>query len=293
MQPTIQYIRQELQPFYPKKEIEGFIKLIFSHLKNYSLTDLVLKREEILDKEDISAIREMVERLKLNEPIHYIIGTTEFYGLRLNVNPSVLIPRPETEELVDWIVKSETAVNSVLDIGTGSGCIALALKKIFTETSVRGCDISDEALIVAGRNAALNHLEVGFFMADIFQWSAIKWPSKFDLIVSNPPYVTDDERHLMNVNVTGYEPHQALFVPDDNPLKFYTSIVQFASEWLNQNGKVYFEINEMFGKQVAGLLHSNGFAHVEIKKDLQGKERMVRGTWPGSEKQCNNQTELI
>jgi release factor glutamine methyltransferase len=284
MQPTIQYIRNELQPFYPKNEIEGFIKLIFSHLKNYSLTDLVLKREEKLDTEDFSAIREMVERLKLNEPIHYIIGTTEFYGLRLNVNPSVLIPRPETEELVDWIVKSETAVNSVLDIGTGSGCIALTLKKILAETTVRGCDISDEALNVARSNAALNNLEVGFFMADILQWSAIKWPSKFDLIVSNPPYVTDDERHVMNVNVTGYEPHKALFVPDDNPLKFYSPIVQFASEWLNCNGKLYFEINEMFGKQVAGLLQSNGFTHVEIKKDLQGKERMVRGTWPGSEK---------
>ncbi len=283
MQPTIQYIRHELHSFYPKNEIEGFIKLIFSHLKNYSLTDLVLKREEKIGPEDFLVIRKMVERLKLNEPIHYIIGTTEFYGLRLNVNPSVLIPRPETEELVDWISKSETALNSVLDIGTGSGCIALSLKKIFVGCSVSGCDVSDEALTVARNNAVLNNLEVGFFIADILQWSAVKWPSKFDLIVSNPPYVTTGERNDMNINVTGYEPHQALFVPDNNPLKFYSSIVQFASEWLNCNGKLYFEINEMFGKQVAGLFHSNGFTHIEIKKDLQDKERMVRGTWPGAE----------
>ena len=284
MQPTIQYIRQELQPFYQKVEIEGFIKLIFSHLKSYSLTDLVLKGEEKLDPEEISAISQIVERLKLSEPIHYILGTADFYGLRLNVNPSVLIPRPETEELVDWIAKSENSVNAVLDIGTGSGCIALSLKNIFVESTVCGCDVSKDALKVAEINAALNNLEAGFFMADILQWPAVKWPSKFDLIVSNPPYVTQNEQNSMAVNVTGYEPHHALFVSDDDPLKFYSSIVKFASEWLNCNGKLYFEINEMFGKQVSGLLHSNGFTHVEMKKDLQGKDRMVRGTWPGSEK---------
>jgi release factor glutamine methyltransferase len=285
MQPTIQYIRQELQPFYPKNEIEGFIKLIFSHLKNYNLTDMVLKREEIMKPEEFSTIREMVERLKSNEPIHYIIGKTEFYGLHLKVNPLVLIPRPETEELVEWIVKTENSVNSVLDIGTGSGCIALALKKTFNEkTYVEACDISKEALKVAKGNAALNHLEVGFFRADILHWPTVEWPGKYDLIVSNPPYVTDHERHAMHVKVTGHEPHHALFVPDDDPLKFYISIVQFATNWLKHNGKLYFEINEMFGKQVAGLLHSNGFIHVEIRKDLQGKDRMVRGTWPGPQK---------
>lgn len=281
MQPTIQYIRQELQSFYPKNEIEGFIKLIFSYIKNYSLTDMVLKRDEELEQKDISIIDEIVERLKSNEPIHYIIGTTEFNGLRLKVNPSVLIPRPETEELVEWITKSEFNVKNILDVGIGSGCIALALKKNFVATTVKGCDISIEALNTAKNNAALNHLEVDFFRADILNWKSFKWPGKFDLIVSNPPYVTESERFQMHNNVTGFEPHLALFVPDSAPLMFYSSIIHFARGWLNHGGKLYLEINEIFGEEVEILMRSCGFNHIEVKKDMQGKDRMVRGIFSG------------
>ncbi len=281
MQPTIQYIRQELQPFYSNREIESFIQLIFSYVKNYTLTDLVLKRAEKLFLQEINDIRQIVERLKLHEPIHYIIGTKEFCGIKLSVNPAVLIPRPETEELVEWIKESEISPDSILDIGTGSGCIALSLKKLIPGACLAGCDVSPDALALAKRNAEINALEVPFMEADILRWYSIPWPGKFGLIVSNPPYVTESERAEMNKNVLDYEPHKALFVEDDNPLKFYKAIVNFSSEWLIPEGKLYFEINETFGMQMISLMHGKGFRNIEIKRDLQGKERMIRGTWPG------------
>jgi release factor glutamine methyltransferase len=281
MQPTIQYIREELHPFYPDREIESFIQLIFSHVKNYTLTDLVLKRAEKLATQEINDIRQIVERLKLHEPIHYIIGKKEFTGIKLIVNPSVLIPRPETEELVEWIKESEISPDSILDIGTGSGCIALALKKLFPEACLAGCDVSPDALVLAKRNAEIHALEVHFIEADIFRWNNFPWLAKYGLIVSNPPYVTESERTVMNKNVLDYEPHNALFVEDDDPLKFYKAIVNFASEWLIPSGKLYFEINETFGMQMINLMHGKGFRNIEIKRDLQGKERMICGTWPG------------
>ena len=281
MQPTIQYIRQELQPFYPNRETDGFIQLIFSHVKNYTLTDLVLKREEKLSTQEINDIRQIVERLKLHEPIHYIIGTKEFAGIKLSVNSSVLIPRPETEELVEWIKESEVSPDSILDIGTGSGCIALSLKKLIPGACVAGCDVSPGALSLAKRNADINELEVQFMEADILRWNSFPWPGKYGLIVSNPPYVTISERSEMNKNVLDHEPHIALFVEEDNPLKFYIAILSFAMAWLIPEGKLYFEINEKFGMQMISLMHGKGFRNIEIKRDLQGKDRMVRGTWPG------------
>jgi release factor glutamine methyltransferase len=281
MQPTIQYIIEELHPFYPNREIESFIQLIFSHVKNYTLTDLVLKRAEKLSVQEINDIRQIVGRLKLHEPIHYITGTTEFAGIKLRVNPSVLIPRPETEELVEWIKESEISLDSILDIGTGSGCIALSLKKQIPGACLTGCDVSPEALITAKENAEINAMDVHFMEADILRWKDIPWPGQYGLIVSNPPYVTVSERAAMNKNVLDYEPHKALFVEDDNPLKFYKAIVNFASEWLMPEGKLYFEINEKFGSQMRDLMHCEGFRSIEIKRDLQEKVRMIRGTWPG------------
>jgi release factor glutamine methyltransferase len=281
MQPTIQYIREELHPFYPDRETESFIRLIFSHVKNYTLTDLVLKREEKLSDKEINDVRKIVARLKLHEPIHYITGTKEFAGIKLMVNPSVLIPRPETEELIEWIKESEISPDSILDIGTGSGCIALSLKKLIPGACLTGCDVSPEALTTAKRNAEINALDVHFIEADILRWKNIHLPGKYGLIVSNPPYVTASERAVMNKNVLDYEPHKALFVEDDDPLKFYKAIVNFASERLIPSGKLYFEINEKFGAQLMDLMHRKGFRSNEIKRDLQEKERMIRGTWPG------------
>ncbi len=281
MQPTIQYIRQELHTIYPSVEIESLINLIFSHVKNYTLTDLVLKRAEKLSAQEINDIRQIVERLKLHEPLQYITGTTEFAGIKLRVNSSVLIPRPETEELVEWICESDISPESILDIGTGSGCIALSLKKLIPGTRLTGIDVSPDALSIAKRNAEINALDIHFMEADILRWNDVSWPGKYGLIVSNPPYVTTSERAAMNKNVLDHEPYKALFVEDDNPLKFYNAIVDFATAWLIPEGKLYFEINEKFGSQMINLMQSHGFRNIEIKRDLQEKERMIRGTWKG------------
>ena len=280
MQPTIQYIRQELQILYTEAEIDSFIRLIFKHLRGYTLTDLVLRRDEKLTLQEEIVIREITKRLLNLEPIQYIQGHTEFAGMDILVNPSVLIPRPETEELMDWVRQSERAAGKALDMGTGSGCIALAVKKFNPETEVFGCDISSAALNTAEQNAKQNHLTVQFFKADILKWESFPWPGKFDLIISNPPYVTMSERKSMQHNVLDFEPHGALFVPNENPLMYYEAIIRFAKTWLHSAGSLYFEINEMFGMELSVLLKNHHFRRVELKKDLQGKARMIRAQMP-------------
>jgi len=278
MQATLQYIRKELQELYSPGEINEFIKLIFFSLREYSFTDLILKRDEKLTPAESERVCEIVTRIKTSEPIQYILGQSEFSGLLLKVNPAVLIPRPETEELVQWIISSQKTVPSrVLDIGTGSGCIALGLKKAFAGSSVSACDISEEALVVARENAFINQLDIKFFSADILNWENYSGWGETELIVSNPPYVTIRDKSCMKKNVTDFEPHQALFAPDNDPLKFYRQIARFSSKWLTENGVLYFEINEQYGHQVVEILYSAGFATVEIRKDMQGKERMIKG----------------
>jgi len=278
MQATIQYIRNELNEIYPNEEIEGFIKLIFSHIKNYTLTDIVLKKEEPLQADELRAIEEIVGRLKKYEPIQYIIGTTEFQGLTLKVNHSVLIPRSETEELIEWITSTENNPKKILDIGTGSGCIALSLKKAFPGAKVWGYDISEGAIAVAIENSISNHIKVNFLKADILNWKSEQISEKYDLVVSNPPYVTQKERFVMQQNVTRYEPHLALFVPDADPLLYYSAIADFCLVGLIPGGNLYVEINENFGDQVVELFHFKGFTDILLKKDLQGKNRMVKAT---------------
>ena len=277
MQATIQYIRRELYPSRPEEEIRELIKLIFWALRGYSLTDFYLNQQEHLTPEERDQVVEMVSRLKKPEPVQYVIGQTEFFGMILRVNPHVLIPRPETEELVKWVITEQKySPSSILDIGCGSGCMALALKKAFPAAGVRGCDISSDALLTARNNASFNRLEVGFFEADILNWPAYLHWGEAELIVSNPPYVTEKEKQFMNSNVLDYEPHLALFVPDKDPLLYYRHIAEFALRWLSGSGQLYFEVNEHYGSEVVNLLVHLGFTGVIIRKDFRGKERMVR-----------------
>lgn len=280
MQATIQYIRNELNGLYPKDEIEGFIKFIFNHLKDFSLTDMILRRNEKINPDEFKTIENIVTRLKKFEPIHYIIGMSEFRGLRIKVTPQVLIPRPETEELTEWIIREEPVPGRILDIGTGSGCIALSLKKAFPEAEVAGCDISDGALSVAIENARNNKLKVRFFKADVLDPRFLENDNDYDLIVSNPPYVTQNESSIMQLNILDHEPHSAIFVTDNEPLIFYEVIARYAIVSLNPGGRLYLEINEKFGSQVLELLQNSGFDSLALKNDLQGKNRMVKARKP-------------
>jgi release factor glutamine methyltransferase len=277
MQATIQYIRTELQSSHSEEEIRELIKQIFWGVRGYSLTDIYLRREESLTADEQNRIAQMVGRLKNQEPIQYILGKTEFCGLPLRVNHHVLIPRPETEELVQWaIAEQKTPPSSILDIGCGSGCIALAMKKAFPSSIVSGCDISSGALEIARENAILNHLEVAFWEADILNREAFQGWKQTELIISNPPYVTIGEKKWMKRNVLDYEPHQALFVPDEDPLHFYRQIAEFAGKWLCRKGTLYFEINEHFGAEMTQLLDQMNFSEIVVRKDFRGNERMVR-----------------
>lgn len=273
----ISEIKSELENTYPIEEIEGFIKLIFEYYCNYSSTDLLVNSEKEICNNLQTNINQVILALKKHRPIQYILGETEFYDLFFKVSPSVLIPRQETEELVDLIIK-ENHYDSlcILDIGTGSGCIAISLAKNIFGSTLFAIDVSNEALSIAKENATLNNAEVSFFQKDVLSLNE-KLEQKFDIIVSNPPYVTNSEKHLMQSNVLDYEPHLALFVSDYDPLIFYKAIVNFSIDHLNTRGKLYFEINESFGSETADLLLNAGFKSVMIIKDLNGKDRIVRG----------------
>ena len=275
MKATIQYINSELAGLYPVSEIEGFTRIIFDVVCGLSFTEQVVKRLEKISATDLERIEAIILRLKNCEPIQYILGETEFYGLKLNVNPSVLIPRPETEELVHWIIKSNLPENSIiLDIGTGSGCIAIALKSQLKNAEVFGIDISENALEVARQNAFRNSLEVGFFQSDILKWKGFEW-NKFDIIVSNPPYIRESEKLQMHSNVLNFEPENALFVTDADPLIFYKTIAAFAKINLAKNGLLFFEINENMSLEMNKMLFDFGFCDIEIRKDINDKNRIV------------------
>lgn len=275
MKATIQYIERELAGLYPNTEIEGFTRIIFEAVCGWGFTEQVVKKHEQVSATDFGKIEAIVVRLKQFEPIQYILGETEFYGLRLKVNPSVLIPRPETEELVQWIIQGNLPENSrILDIGTGSGCIALSLKSHLKNIQVSGMDISEKALEVARQNALKNRLEVDFFQADVLSWEDFEWDF-YDVIVSNPPYIRESEKPQMHANVLEYEPENALFVSDGDPLLYYRSIAAFAKKHLVEKGLLFFEINENLGTEINELLVEYGFGDIEIRKDINGKFRMV------------------
>ncbi len=283
MQASINDIRKELDGLYPPEEIESFIRIIFRKLKQFTLTDFALKRDEVLPEKETDQIRKITVRLKSQEPIQYILGETEFYGLPFRVRPGVLIPRPETEELVNWALKSKQKdAPRILDVGTGSGCIPISLKKHWPKAHVMACDISEEALETARTNAGLNQAEIAFFHLNILNPLLPDSFPKIDLLISNPPYVTESEKAMMNDNVLKYEPARALFVPDHDPLLFYRALAIFGKNYLTNGGQLFWEINEAFGKECRKLLKENGFSNVRLKKDLQGKNRMIFACYPGS-----------
>lgn len=274
---TKKIIREQLAPFYSPSETESLISLILEHVTGYNRLQLHLNQSEQLEEPKIMQIMQIVNRLKSHEPIQYIIGETEFYGLKFTVSPCALIPRAETEELVDWIIREEgNKAKSLLDIGTGSGCIPISIEKNSQMELFEGWDISEEALELAKQNAFRNDSKVKFSIQDIFRPSGISETARWDVIVSNPPYVLLAESSLMEKNVVDYEPHVALFVPDHDPLIFYRAIAQFANIHLQPHGSLYFEINESQGVHAASLLSELGFTDIQLRKDLQGKERMVR-----------------
>lgn len=276
MRAGIAYIRKELAGLYSKEETESLIYLIFEHLKGYSRTRLLIAQDEILSREEQEKVAQIVGRLKKHEPVQYILGTTEFFGLPFLTVPDVLIPRPETEELVQWIIQENTMESpAILDIGTGTGCIAVSLMKNIVRAKVTAIDISPVCLETARMNARLNDCEIQVTEFDILtEKPETNFPA-FDVIVSNPPYVRESEKKLMEKNVLNYEPNLALFVSDRNPLIYYRQIADFAQVNLTSGGKLYFEINEAFGKECAAMLEAKGFSEVRIRKDINGKDRFV------------------
>ena len=279
MQKAIQFIQSELQGLYPQTEIRSFSQLIFGKLTGFSPTEIIVNKNTLFSENQRQDIKSFIEKLKKFIPIQYILGETEFYGLTFNVNETVLIPRPETEELVDWIITdySRKSDFKILDIGTGSGCIAITLKKNIPESTVDAFDISVKALDTASQNAKLNNVEVVFSKVDIL--NAPYFEKKWDLIVSNPPYVLENEKAAMQPNVLENEPHLALFVPDNDPLLFYKSIARFAQNQLKSTGKIFFEINREAGFATVNLLERLGFSEVELKKDISGNDRMVKAVY--------------
>ncbi|MDR0614217.1 MAG: peptide chain release factor N(5)-glutamine methyltransferase [Dysgonamonadaceae bacterium] len=343
MQTGLSFFKEQLRDYYTESEIKLFYRMIMESVYGLDLQSVLLGKDTQIFSEEKSVIEKTVEDLKKFRPIQYILGETEFYGLKFKVNEHVLIPRPETEELVEQIVRGERyrvkgtgyrvkgercrvqgagyrvkgtgftvhgsrftpypapftlhpapftfhpapftlypvpftfhpSPFTLLDIGTGSGCIAVALAKFLPEAEVYASDISEKALEVALGNALDNQTDVRFVRHDIFDAWPENLPEQFDVIVSNPPYVTPEEKVVMSKNVLDYEPHQALFVPQEKPLLFYERIADIAQERLKANGRLYFEINAVYGKDTAEMLRKKGFQTVLLLKDISGNERMV------------------
>jgi release factor glutamine methyltransferase len=276
-----QYFRGELHSIYEKNEIEKFIQFCFEDFVGYSKTDLITNQNKTVSESDLLKFHFAVRDLKRGRPIQYILGKSWFYGMELIVTKDVLIPRPETEELVRLIIedaKNHAESFSILDIGTGSGCIAIALKKNLPRCHVYAIDISVEALKVAKQNAEKQECEIHFIEGDILDISTFAKIPACTVIVSNPPYVKKSESAAMHQNVLEHEPHLALFVPDENALIFYKAIAECGKTKLKTGGSVYVEINESLGLETAILYQKEGFKDVQLLQDMQGKDRMIRAS---------------
>jgi len=278
-----QQLSFRLREIYDEREASSIADLVIEYLSGQKKIERVLNRRKLLTIKEEQLLLAYTEALLQHKPVQYVLGEAWFAGMKFYVDENVLIPRPETEELVAWIVSDLqfTTHNSqftILDIGTGSGCIAISLKRKLPLAEVHAFDISETALEIARQNALSNETEIKFFKADALDDKDIKGLPGFDIIVSNPPYIKRSEAEEMRTNVFLYEPHAALFVPDEDPLLFYSHIACFSRAHLQQNGVLYVEVNEMFANEVAGLLQSKNFTSVEIRKDLQGKDRMIRAT---------------
>lgn len=294
----------QLDAIYGKDEVQSFFKLLIEYFLNFKPIEIVLHPESNISTSNQHRFNEIIKRLKQEEPIQYIIGETEFFGMPFKVNPSTLIPRPETEELVQWIIenisnnkcqapnlsayvhdsnnKQQTTNNkqlTILDIGTGSGCIAIALAKNLPNAKVHAIDVSKEALKVARENAILNQVEVDFIEADILTVCHAEL-QKYDIIVSNPPYVRALEKFTIKNNVLKHEPHLALFVENEDPLLFYKAICEFSVHNLKPKGCLFFEINQYLGAEMKQLLNTFNFESVELRQDIFGNVRMLKSIKP-------------
>ena len=272
----------ELDAIYGKREVDSFFYLLIEYYFNLPRYYLALDPDFTLSKDEQALMIKALHDLKQERPIQYIMGVTDFLGMPIKVNENVLIPRPETEELVGWVLKEmknmDKADIRVLDVGTGSGCIAIAIAKEFPGTQIYGLDVNESILALARENAKLNEVHVDFILSDVLDTSSpiSGMTEAFDVIVSNPPYVRYAEKRYMQKNVIQNEPHLALFVEDSNPLKFYDAISDLALENLSENGRLFFEINALLSKDMYNLLYNKGFANIELRQDIFGNDRMIK-----------------
>ncbi|PXX23457.1 peptide chain release factor N(5)-glutamine methyltransferase [Arenibacter sp. ARW7G5Y1] len=270
----------ELDTLFPKEEVDSFFYLAIDHYLGLERFVLAMQPMLVVSKENENALFYALSQLKQERPIQYILGKAHFCELEFRVDENVLIPRPETEELVYWILEEQPRLDSqkgikILDIGTGSGCIAISLAKKMPNAKVYALDISQKALKIAERNALDNNVDIVFLEADILSFEGLK--DKFDVIVSNPPYVRELEKMEMKNNVVGHEPGLALFVSDQDPLVFYKKITLFALSHLKKGGVLFFEINQYLGEEMKHLLERENFSEIELRKDLYGNDRMLKG----------------
>ena len=282
------YFNETLKTIYPITEIDSFFFLLLEEYLGFRRVDIVLKSDFKITQETLNLLQSATKQLEQEVPLQYIIGKTEFYGLPFVVNKHVLIPRPETEELVAWVVSessrfktfntstkqtTETKQLKILDIGTGSGCIPISLKKQLPFAKISAIDISKEALTVAKKNAVLNNVDIHFILQDILKTVALD--QHYDIIISNPPYVRESEKKELKNNVLKNEPHVALFVENDNPLIFYAKIAELAKNYLNKNGLLFFEINQYLGTETIDLVNKKGLKNIQLKKDMFGNDRII------------------
>ncbi|MFH6604210.1 peptide chain release factor N(5)-glutamine methyltransferase [Maribacter algicola] len=272
---------RELNTIYPQGEVDSFFYLLIEHYLKLERFVLALRPDLIVSKEQEQPLFEALAQLKLHRPVQYIIGKTVFMDLELRVNENVLIPRPETEDLVRWIIEDCRIDRGrdlrILDIGTGSGCIAIALAKNLPGAKVVALDVSQKALELAKKNAEKNGIEIEFIKADILNFN-VEFEIELDVVVSNPPYVRELDKKEMSENVLCHEPELALFVPDEDPLRFYTKIADFAKANLKGNGKLYLEINQYLAEDSQALLEAKNFQDIELRKDLFGNNRMLKAS---------------
>jgi release factor glutamine methyltransferase len=278
MKRSLQAVTAALNTIYEEPEARSMAVYLFRHLTGWSSSRVMSSSEAEFSAADDKRLAGFIDRLLKHEPLQYVLGSTEFYGLTFATDKRVLIPRPETEELVEWIISDygEREGLQVLDLCTGSGCIAIALARHLKLAKVSACDVSGDALALASGNAAVNGAGVDFFRADVLRPDCLEAVPSPDIMVSNPPYVTESEKNAMSRNVLDYEPHLALFVPDTDPLMFYRAIAVLAAAKLSSGGALYVEINRALGDETVELFKNSGFARVELRRDLSGNPRMVK-----------------
>ena len=303
VQQAYEHLRAQLQTIYDSPEATAIAAAVTAHITGLDNTGRLINKHKPLTQEQAELYNKITNELLLQKPLQYVLHSAPFYGMSLYVDENVLIPRPETEELVDWIIRevkkedtryrkqdageeqeikdkkqehNSEPLASILDIGTGSGCIPIALKKHLSFADVHAIDISEKSLEIAKKNAAAQATNIHFYLLDILNKSLWQQLRKFNVIVSNPPYITQKERSDMHNNVLQFEPHTALFVPDEQPLLFYEGIASFGLQHLNSNGLLFFEINEVYGKEIVEMLQGKSYQNIEIRKDMQGKDRMIK-----------------